>query len=61
MKLLSIKHFCEIYHVSRSTVYRLKAQGVLPFVYIGRAVRIRVEDAEAWANSLRGEVSNDNE
>jgi len=52
MKLLTLNKFCEHYGLSRSTVYRLHERGELPFVHIGRAVRIRLEDAEAWAASL---------
>jgi excisionase family DNA binding protein len=58
MKLMSLKVFCASYGISRSTAYRLHAKGVLPFVWIGRSVRIRAEAAEAWAESL-GNPSND--
>ena len=51
--------FCDYYNVSRSTAYRLHERGELPLVYIGRAVRIRREDAEAWYASLTSEAAND--
>jgi len=52
-------HFCDHYNVSRSTAYRLNERGELPFVHIGRSVRIRREDAEAWYASLTSEAAND--
>mgnify|MGYP001209464577 CR=1 FL=1 len=50
--LLTMKYFCEEYGVSRSTAYRLRDSGAVPHVHIGRAVRIRREDAERWYSSL---------
>ncbi len=57
--LLTIAEFQRTFNVSRSTVYRLRDRGELSFVHIGRAVRIRREDAEAWYASLTGESAND--
>ena len=51
-RLLRIIEFQEIYGVSRSTVYRLNERGELPFVFVGRSVRIRQEDADDWFASL---------
>lgn len=59
--LLTVKYFCEEYGVSRSTAYRLRDSGAVPHVYIGRAVRIRREDAERWYESLFDDASNDDE
>jgi excisionase family DNA binding protein len=50
--LISIADFQEMFGVSRSTVYRIAAEGQISFVHIGRAVRIRCEDAEKWAANL---------
>lgn len=50
--LLTIDDFKSHYNVSRSTVYRLRDRGEVPHVHIGRAVRIRREDAERWYDSL---------
>jgi len=58
--LLTLKGFCLEYSVSRSTAYRLRDQGVLPHVKIGRAVRIKREDAERWYQSLCDDAGNDN-
>lgn len=56
--LLTIKAFCREYCVSRSTAYRLRDSGAVPHVHIGRAARIRREDAERWFASL-GQAAND--
>jgi excisionase family DNA binding protein len=53
---LTVQEFCDRYAVSRSTYYRLVANGDLSPVHIGRAVRIRSIDADTWATSL----ANDN-
>lgn len=50
--LLSIQDFCARYGTSRTTAYRERNAGKLPMVKIGRATRIRVSDAEAWAAAL---------
>lgn len=50
--LFTIKQFCDLYQVSRATAYRLKGSGAVPHVHIGRAVRIRREDADKWYHSL---------
>lgn len=49
---LTVRDFCREYAMSRSTAYRLVARGELRIVKIGRASRIRREDAERWAASL---------
>ena len=55
--LLTIADVCQNYRVSRSTVYRLRDRQELPFVHIGRAVRIRREDADKWYASLTGHAN----
>lgn len=57
--LITINFFCEEYGVSRSTAYRLRDSGAVPHVHIGRAVRIRREDAERWYQSLSDDAAND--
>lgn len=57
--LLTVKWFCDEYGISRSTAYRLRDRGEVPHVKIGRAVRIRREDAESWYESLAEDVAND--
>lgn len=56
--LMTINDFMHEYCVSRSTVYRLRDQEKVPHVHIGRATRIRREDAERWYASL-GKEDND--
>jgi excisionase family DNA binding protein len=57
--LITVNQFCEEYGVSRSTSYRLRDQGAVPHVKIGRATRIRREDAERWYQSLMDSAAND--
>lgn len=57
--LITISEFRRIYCISRSTVYRLRERGDIKFVHIGRAVRIRREDAEKWYASLPCDPAND--
>ena len=56
---LTFAEFQRHYNVSRSTVYRLREREELSFVHIGRAVRIRREDADRWYASLTGSQAND--
>jgi len=51
--LLTVEQFCSRYSVSRSEVYRQRKTGRLPFIKIGKASRIAMEDAEAWLANLR--------
>jgi excisionase family DNA binding protein len=55
--LLTITDICRHYNVSRSTVYRLRDRQELPFVHIGRAVRIRREDVDKWYATLTGQAN----
>lgn len=57
--LMTINGFGHEYNVSRSTIYRLQERGAIKFVHIGRAVRIRREDAERWYQSLLDDPAND--
>lgn len=59
--MMKLPQFCERYATSRSAAYREISAGRLRVTKVGRAVRIKLEDAEAWAASLPthgGEVSN---
>ena len=56
---MTIADFQKTYSVSRSTVYRLAASGVFEFTHIGRAVRIKREDAEKWCAALSQNPSNE--
>ncbi|MEP0391877.1 MAG: helix-turn-helix domain-containing protein [Erythrobacter sp.] len=60
--MMKLPEFCVKYGVSRSAVYREISASRLRVTHIGRSVRIKVEDAEAWAASLPtkgGEAAND--
>ena len=57
--LITIREFQRDYSVSRSTVYRLRESGELDFIHIGRAVRIRRDDAERWYASLPTDAANE--
>lgn len=50
-RLVSVAQVVEWSGLSRSVVYELVATGELPAVRVGRAVRIRVEDWEAFVAS----------
>ena len=51
-KLMTISQFMDRYGVSRSTAYRLRDRNQIPFVHIGRTVRIPVDAADNWYQSL---------
>lgn len=51
-KLLKIPEFLELYSISRTAFYREVSAGRLPLVKIGKASRIAIDDAEAWAAAL---------
>jgi excisionase family DNA binding protein len=49
-ELVTAGQIAEWTHLDRSTVYRLIETGDLPVVRIGRSVRVRVCDYEAWVS-----------
>jgi len=60
-ELLTVAEFKNRYKISHSAFYREVAAHRIPIRKIGRATRIALTDAEAWAASLPthgGEVSN---
>lgn len=46
--LLAVEHVAKILAVRRRFVYRLVAQGRIPFVRIGRYIRFRPEAIDKW-------------
>ncbi len=46
--LLRVNEVARLLGVSRSTAYAIVATGELPSVRLGRAVRVRRTDLEAW-------------
>ena len=60
MKLLTINEFCADKKCSRTKFYDELKSGRLKAVKLGRATRIRQEDADAWDKSLTP-YANDNQ
>lgn len=59
--LLAVAEFKDRFKISHSAFYREVAANRIPIRKIGRATRIALADAEAWAASLPtqgGEASN---
>jgi excisionase family DNA binding protein len=52
-RLLSIREFCHRYGIGRTTAYSEMAEGRLVYCQVGRRRLIRLDDAEAWALSIR--------
>jgi len=48
VSLLTIKDVQEMTQLGRTTIYELMRDGRLPYLKIGRSVRIRREALEAW-------------
>ncbi|PEQ10656.1 hypothetical protein B2G71_20930 [Novosphingobium sp. PC22D] len=60
-ELLTVAEFKDRYKISHSAFYREVAANRIPIRKIGRATRVSLADAEAWAASLPthgGEASN---
>jgi excisionase family DNA binding protein len=56
--LLRVDEAADRLGLARSTVYQLLADGTLPVVHIGRAVRVPVAGLDAWvaAQTVDGRV-----
>lgn len=50
---LSPKEICARWGLHSETIRRLIRAGKLPAIYIGRLIRVRVSDLEAFENSQR--------
>lgn len=48
LQLLTVKEACRLLNVSRSLLWKARKRGELRAVYLGRAVRFRLSDLEAW-------------
>lgn len=51
-KLMTVADFCRDFSCSRTEFYRQVAAGKIKLLKMGRASRIRLEDAETWLASL---------
>lgn len=47
-KLLTVSEVAEILRLNRFTIYRMSERGRLPSVKIGKALRFRQSDLDAW-------------
>lgn len=57
LKLLKAKDVAEVLNVSRSMAYRLMQYGNIPTVHLGKAIRVRPEDLDAYIRkNLYGEL-----
>ena len=58
-RLLTMKDVCERLQVSSVTGWRLHAQRSLKIIRVGRSIRVRESDLEAWIerNSSGGEAT----
>jgi len=51
-QLYSVAEFCEAYGIGRTTFYAEVNAGRLRIVKLGTLTRVRVSDAENWADNL---------
>jgi excisionase family DNA binding protein len=51
-KFLSVRDFAATYNLGVTKAYQLMGAGELPSIKVGKLTRIRVEDADSWANGL---------
>ena len=50
-QLVTADQIAQWTHLDRSTIYRLIEDNDLPAVRIGRSVRVRISDYEAWIST----------
>ena len=56
IEMITLAEFGMRYCVSIPTIYRMASRGELKIIKIGRASRIRLEEAERWVASLSGKA-----
>ena len=54
--LLTVRDVQEVTQLGRTKIYELMRDGQLPYLRIGRSVRIRREVLEAWLAKLEEEL-----
>ncbi len=52
-RLLTVQQAAALLRISRSGLYRLMQRGELPSVHLGRAVRLRASDVQAFIRGRR--------
>ncbi len=53
-RLLTVKEAAQLLHVSTRTINRWRLDGMLPFLKLGRLIRIAENELEAFMRSGRG-------
>ena len=53
-RLLTVKEAAQLLHVSTRTIDRWRLDGMLPFLKLGRLIRIAENELEAFMRSGRG-------
>lgn len=51
-EFMTVNDFMKRFGISRTKFYREVNRNAIPIVKVGRLTRIRVSDANAWANAL---------
>jgi excisionase family DNA binding protein len=51
-ELITIKGACERLNLSLSTIKRLINRGELRAIKVGRVIRLRADDVQAWVDAL---------
>ena len=59
LQLLTIRDVMNITKLGRTKVYELLRDGELPCIRLGRSVRIRQDDLEAWLDRHRDPTPDD--
>ncbi len=54
--LLTVRDVQEVTQLGRTKIYELMRDGELPYLKIGRSIRIRREALEAWLTQLEEEL-----
>lgn len=50
---LTVRQFCDMYNISHSTFYRMKASGTGPrLMRLGKRIFIMKEHAKSWADGM---------
>ena len=53
-RLLTVKEAAQLLHVSTRTIDRWRLEGMLPFLKLGRVIRVAESELEAFVRSGRG-------
>ncbi|MEE9615041.1 MAG: helix-turn-helix domain-containing protein [Thermodesulfobacteriota bacterium] len=56
MKLITVKDLSDSTGIKKSTVYLWASKGIIPHYKVGRLVRFKTEEIEAWLERFRKEA-----